>query len=396
MRRPRNLGLLSWARRQYDPAMKVDTRRLLAEEKLARLARDSSDNVLFWRDATETLRGVLPFDFHPCWFTVDPLTRLVNGHLNEGLDRTPPEIVQAWYAEGDVNSPGDLADRSSGVATVKLATGGDPMSSWRWRNLLQPRGFDDSLDAVLRRGKTVWGAINLLHTPESEPFTSKDLEFVSRISHVLATGTQLGLLRAESEVAGRRDGPVVLIVDADLVARSTTSNAEDVMADMPDIGSFRPDRLPIALQVIVLRALQSANGEASTMVRSVSGPWVRIQGTRLSSGGAPQVAVIVEEATPHDLAPVRLATYGLTARESEVVDLVLRGRSTRDIANELFISEYTVQDRLKAVFEKVGVRSRRDLVATIHASDYLPMISMNDDRLKHGQNMVTRPGAESP
>lgn len=376
--------------------MKVDTARLVTEERLARLARDSSDNVVFWREATETLRGVLPFDFHPCWFTVDPLTRLVTGHLNEGLDRTPPEIVQAWYAEGDVNSPGELAKRAGGAATVKLATGGDPMSSWRWRNLLQPRGFDDSLDAVLRSGKTVWGAINLLHTPENEPFTSKDVEFVSRVSKILATGTQLGLLRAESEGAARHDGPVVLIVDTDLVAHSTTSNAKEVMADMPDIGKFRPDRLPIALQVIALRSLQTEKGEASTMVRSVSGRWVRIQGTRLSGGGAPQVAVIVEEATPQDLAPVRLATYGLTARESEVVDLVLRGRSTRDIANELFISEYTVQDRLKSVFEKVGVRSRRDLVATIHASDYLPMISMNDDRLKDGQNMVFRRIAESP
>jgi DNA-binding CsgD family transcriptional regulator len=44
------------------------------------------------------------------------------------------------------------------------------------------------------------------------------------------------------------------------------------------------------------------------------------------------------------------------------VDLVARAASTREISQTLFISAYTVQEPLSNVFEKVGVRSRRELV----------------------------------
>ena len=45
-----------------------------------------------------------------------------------------------------------------------------------------------------------------------------------------------------------------------------------------------------------------------------------------------------------------------------MVDLVVRGAPTKQISASLFISEYTVQEHLKHIFDKVGVRSRRELI----------------------------------
>ena len=59
------------------------------------------------------------------------------------------------------------------------------------------------------------------------------------------------------------------------------------------------------------------------------------------------------------------AALGLTPRESEVALLVLRGASTQAIGAELHLSAYTVKDHLKSIFDKTGVRSRRDLVGQI-------------------------------
>lgn len=44
---------------------------------------------------------------------------------------------------------------------------------------------------------------------------------------------------------------------------------------------------------------------------------------------------------------------------------MLRGVSTQAIAAELHLSAYTVKDRLKSIFDKTGVRGRRDLVARV-------------------------------
>jgi DNA-binding NarL/FixJ family response regulator len=46
------------------------------------------------------------------------------------------------------------------------------------------------------------------------------------------------------------------------------------------------------------------------------------------------------------------------------------GRSTAQIAEALHLSPFTVQDYLKTIFDKAGVRSRRELVGTIARDSY--------------------------
>jgi DNA-binding CsgD family transcriptional regulator len=84
------------------------------------------------------------------------------------------------------------------------------------------------------------------------------------------------------------------------------------------------------------------------------------------------VAVIIEEPSPGDLAPVLMMAYGLTKQEQTLTALICRGASTREIATHLSITPHTVQDHLKAIFDKTGVRSRRELVARLLREEYLP------------------------
>jgi len=84
---------------------------------------------------------------------------------------------------------------------------------------------------------------------------------------------------------------------------------------------------------------------------------------------------VLERAASAQATALRLEAHGVTPREREVAVLVAQGLSNPDIAAQLVLSLYTVQDHVKSLFEKTGVASRRELVARIFLDDYLPRIA---------------------
>ncbi|MGI6297671.1 MAG: response regulator transcription factor [Saccharofermentanales bacterium] len=55
----------------------------------------------------------------------------------------------------------------------------------------------------------------------------------------------------------------------------------------------------------------------------------------------------------------------LTVREQEVLQLILSGKSNREIAGALFISESTVKTHARNIFSKYDVGSRAELISIL-------------------------------
>jgi DNA-binding NarL/FixJ family response regulator len=62
----------------------------------------------------------------------------------------------------------------------------------------------------------------------------------------------------------------------------------------------------------------------------------------------------------------------LTAREREIAELVAAGRSNREIAQQLVLSNRTVEAHLRNIFAKLGVRSRVELVRAVDHANSTP------------------------
>jgi DNA-binding CsgD family transcriptional regulator len=188
------------------------------------------------------------------------------------------------------------------------------------------------------------------------------------------------------------DSPGLVILDRLWQAVSTTPGTERWLADLP--GEYaETGRLPSALVALAGRARAAAedpdrpSGITVARVPTASGTWAVLHGARLEEQGEPRVAVIIELAHPARLYPLLMAAYQLTEREQDVTRAVLHGRSTTQIARELRMSPHTVQQHLKSVFDKTGVRSRAELQGRIFFSHYEPRFRDNEHRVRHDRPM---------
>jgi two-component system, NarL family, response regulator LiaR len=74
--------------------------------------------------------------------------------------------------------------------------------------------------------------------------------------------------------------------------------------------------------------------------------------------------VLVPAEAPEPFAPntARQQTLGITARELEILALIARGFSNREIATQLFVSENTVKTHCARTFDKLGAARRTQAV----------------------------------
>ena len=356
--------------------MTHDRVRRQAERAIVRLCHAGIDSRTLRLEVLRQLRKVVPADALFC-ATVDPATLLFTGSVVEEI---PEHATQAFLAneffQDDVNKFAELARAARPVRGLYEATRGAPTESARYREILAPLGFGDELRAALRVGSTTWGVVCLHRSLAHPGFTTEDAAFLERVSSHFAEGLRTALL-VESAAPRAFEGPGLVVLAEDYSVISATENAARWLDELGD--SPRRDEPPQAIRAVAARleAIERAGIATPGLLpraraQTRSGRWLLLHAARLFGGAERQVAVIVEPASPAEVAPLIMQAYGLTDREAQVAELVLRGLSTSEIVGALSITPLTVQQHLKAVFDKTGVHSRRELVARIFAQQYLP------------------------
>jgi DNA-binding CsgD family transcriptional regulator len=335
-----------------------------ARERLEALAEAELDPEEARRAAIAALRPAVGFD-RWCWPLTDPATALSTSGIGE-LDFWPslPRLV-ALEEHGDVTSKPRLAVGRSASVTLSAATGGDLARSRRWRECLRPYGIGDELMAACRDRQGCWGSVELMRSSDDPVFDEADAQLLHELAPTLGT-----LLRRSQQQtwqaardANRPLQPATLILDAELRPASWTPAFGAWLTELGAGGEMLPPAV-YELGARVLTPAGEATGlAASVRIRTSSGRWAVVEGAPLEGADRGHVAITIRAASSDEIFDLLCKTYGLTERERQLVAFVLDGLATKQLAEALSISPYTVQDHLKAVFAKTRVRSRRELVS---------------------------------
>ena len=355
--------------------------------EIKRLSTANLEGPELLRRTAERLGKAVHFEAY-CASTVDPASRLITHGIAEGMggeeDAESGNVyLDRIYFEEDLPVMNEMLSKSRTVQLLSETTEGELERSLRYREMLRPLGFGYELGGAFVDG-SLWGGMDLIREEGDPDFTNGEVALIRRIAPHIGAGLKAAALRSRAtKEQDSPDVPGVLTLDRSGKIVSHTPSAEHWLWDLEDLDPlWRHENIPMTVRM-VSGALRHALAPRSdndhnliprVRVRGRSGRWLALYGSLTEpSGDRPgETVIVIGPAKPDEVAWLNVAAYGLSPREEEVVGLVARGFTSRQISNSLYISEHTVQRHLSNTFEKVGVRSRKTLLKRLFFENLLP------------------------
>jgi DNA-binding NarL/FixJ family response regulator len=335
-------------------------------ERIERVGREYSGSRALRRALLEGIGRNVGFDAY-AWLLCDPETEVGCDPVAD-VPCMPelPKLIRLKYAT-DTNR---WTRMRTPVARLLDATRGRPEHSLVWRDLLAAHDVVDVASMVFRDRFGCWAFLDLWRMGSVAPFTDRESDSLRAI----ASPVTAALRRAQAETfhiadaAQAPDGPAVLVLSPDLRVRAQTPETEAYLrALVPPAADRQP--IPAGAYNVGAQLLASEDGVDShpprARVHLGQGVWLTLRAARIveSDETDPDIAVTIEPTSPNERMGLFSLAHGLTKRETEIVAACARGTDTRGLANELFVSENTIQDHFKSIFAKTRTRPRGELLA---------------------------------
>jgi len=338
-----------------------DLRAERALRELERIDDEGLDLLSLHSRALEIVRSVVPFD-GACVGAVDPDTLLLTSGVTVGFtpsDADNDRFVEIEFGGDDQGSFASLAARGVPV----LADGGDVPAyarrDVRFNELTRLIGFRHETRLTFTADGGCWAVGDLYRADTADRFESRETEFLELVTGRIGLATRGAVRRAASGSAPSPVGATVLLVAGDGRVVGVSEAARRWIDQHDDDARSR-----LGFAITTAASLARRDVETPYTRLFLDSGWIIVHASPMDLGGTGTVAVTIEQAAPDVVVELLIAAHGLSPRERDVCRAVLAGRSTQQISDELFIGGHTVQDHLKSIFDKLGVRSRRELVAT--------------------------------
>jgi DNA-binding CsgD family transcriptional regulator len=342
-----------------------------AREQILGLCRAAAGARALRLQVLAVLRRVIGFDAY-VWLVTDPQTSVGSAPLAD-VPCLPelPRLIRLKY----LTTVNRWTSMVTPVASLHQVTGGDLARSLMWRELLSQYQIGDIAASVYRDRFGCWAFLDLWRAQDAAPFAAAELDFLHQIAGPLTTalrGSQAAAFAAGPATERASMGPVVLLLSPTLTVRAQTPHTQRYLRLLVPPGSSSQAPVPAGAYNVGAQLLAREAGVDGNVplarVHLDGGHWLTLSAARMDSAQpVPErdIAVSIETTAPAGRVALFARACGLSAREAELLDHVVAGASTRDIARLMFLSEHTVQDHLKSIFAKTATRTRRALLARV-------------------------------
>jgi DNA-binding CsgD family transcriptional regulator len=346
--------------------MGTDRARERCRERVTRLTDSSASADELRFEAIAELQRAIGFEYW-CWPLADPETLIVAG----ALDHNPPGLLAALSRKLAIEESGEdintkrIAARGARAAVARGAvTGGDLPRSAVWDRCLRPHGVGDDIAAACRDAHGCWGWVIAQGGSDDRPFSDQDAKLLDEVSGTLASLSRSAFVAAPKYAATSDPSPPgVVILDQQLNQMSWTPSARAWLDQMAP-------NVPASMKMIASRLIanphdQRRRASAHARIRTTGGVWAMFDAAFLEGHDDCQIAITIRAASADEVLELLCHAHDLTRRETELVRQLVNGLNTQQIAERLYITPYTVKDHLKAIFKKVGVSTRGELVSQL-------------------------------
>ncbi|MNJ45539.1 DNA-binding transcriptional regulator CsgD [compost metagenome] len=318
----------------------------------------------------QQIKRHISFDAY-CFSLLDPYRLLSSGAItHEGIEAIHDQLFANEYQIDDYNQFIDLIMNHQPIASLYEATNGELERSDRYRLILHPAGIIDELRVVFIEEEKCWGQLALFRNEGQSPFHPDEIAWLHTLLPSITTSLKQFYLQGVEKQWDHTPSDIgILMLSQQLDIIGSNEVAEHILERLRANEHIPATTLPRSIRVLCKSSSGKPTPSYSSTLRSnllvymEEGYYVSIEANvLLGHEGNKQFAVSFQKANGSDLIPLMSDAYSLSAREREVLAHILRGSSTKEIAQALFISTYTVQDHLKSIFAKTKVTTRRELI----------------------------------
>lgn len=287
-----------------------------------------------------------------------------------------------YYHRQDPFLKGLQLTSASVLTTEQLISSKDLIRCEYYNDFLRPQSIHHQMSIFLKSDQRLLGILSLFRPQTAKRFSSLDMAKADLMAPYLSGALEKSIISQkmverrsfiDSIVAGL-PYKGIMVMDASLDPIYQDENAVKILSDLnrakkPGDASSEP--LPRDIYLRCKDLLTYVGQEQAFEPRQIQFDLVSpghkqklsIQLRLITNRGKnPLLLLCFDPEEPLSCLLKRSKKHGLTGREIEVVSLLSEGLTNKEIGNRLFISEYTVENHLRSIYRKMGVKNRTSLV----------------------------------